>query len=157
MSMLPQLLFTGIGIGSIYAMVSLGFVLLIRSANVVNFAQGEFSMLGAYLMLILLVSFGVPYLVALVVSVILMGAIGVVFGFITYWPLQDPRTDPGHHQHHRRGHPAGKSRSRDLRAEPAGDAGDVQRVGHPGRQHLHGLPSTSRSSSSPSSWWRCNT
>jgi branched-chain amino acid transport system permease protein len=88
MSMLPQLLFTGIGIGSIYAMVSLGFVLLIRSANVVNFAQGEFSMLGAYLMLILLVSFGVPYLVALVVSVVLMGAIGVIFGLITYWPLR---------------------------------------------------------------------
>jgi branched-chain amino acid transport system permease protein len=86
--MLPQLLFTGIGIGSIYAMVSLGFVLLIRSANVVNFAQGEFSMLGAYLMLILLVSFGVPYLVALVVSVVLMGAIGVIFGLITYWPLR---------------------------------------------------------------------
>lgn len=88
MSMLPQLLFTGIGIGSIYAMVSLGFVLLIRSANVVNFAQGEFSMLGAYLMLILLVSFHVPYAIALVVSVVVMGFVGVVFGFVTYWPLR---------------------------------------------------------------------
>jgi branched-chain amino acid transport system permease protein len=86
--MLPQLLFTGIGIGSIYAMVSLGFVLLIRSANVVNFAQGEFSMLGAYLMLILLMSFHVPYFIALVVSVILMGVFGIVFGVITYWPLR---------------------------------------------------------------------
>jgi branched-chain amino acid transport system permease protein len=86
--MLPQLLFTGIGIGSIYAMVSLGFVLLIRSANVVNFAQGEFSMLGAYLMLILLMSFGVPYLIALVVSVILMGFFGILFGLVTYWPLR---------------------------------------------------------------------
>jgi branched-chain amino acid transport system permease protein len=86
--MLPQLLFTGIGIGSIYAMVSLGFVLLIRSANVVNFAQGEFSMLGAYLMLILLVSFGVPYFVAMIVSVIVMGLFGIVFGAITYWPLR---------------------------------------------------------------------
>jgi len=88
MSMLPQLLFTGIGIGSIYAMVSLGFVLLIRSANVVNFAQGEFSMLGAYLMLILLMSFGVPYLIALIVSVIVMGVFGIVFGLVTYWPLR---------------------------------------------------------------------
>jgi branched-chain amino acid transport system permease protein len=86
--MLPQLLFTGIGIGSIYAMVSLGFVLLIRSANVVNFAQGEFSMLGAYLMLILLMSFGVPYLIALIVSVIVMGVFGIVFGLVTYWPLR---------------------------------------------------------------------
>jgi branched-chain amino acid transport system permease protein len=69
-------------------MVSLGFVLLIRSANVVNFAQGEFSMLGAYLMLILLMSFHVPYFIALVVSVILMGVFGIVFGVITYWPLR---------------------------------------------------------------------
>ena len=48
MAILPQLLFTGLGIGAIYALVALGFVLLIRAANVVNFAQGEFAMLGAY-------------------------------------------------------------------------------------------------------------
>ncbi|OYY80410.1 MAG: branched-chain amino acid ABC transporter permease, partial [Rhizobiales bacterium 24-66-13] len=72
MSLLPQLLFTGIGIGSIYAMVALGFVLLIRSANVVNFAQGEFSMLGAYFMVILFAGFGVPYPIALIGAVVLM-------------------------------------------------------------------------------------
>jgi branched-chain amino acid transport system permease protein len=87
--MLPQLLFTGIGIGSIYAMVALGFVLLIRSCNVVNFAQGEFSMLGAYFMAILFLNFGVPYLVALVLAVALMTVFGIVFGRITYWPLRD--------------------------------------------------------------------
>ena len=47
-----QLLFTGIGIGAVYALVSLGFVLLFRAANVVNFAQGEFSMLGAFLLVV---------------------------------------------------------------------------------------------------------
>jgi branched-subunit amino acid ABC-type transport system permease component len=35
-----QLLFTGLGIGSIYALVALGFVLIYRATNVVNFAQG---------------------------------------------------------------------------------------------------------------------
>ncbi len=61
MSILLQLLFTGLGIGAIYALVSLGFVLLIRAANVVNFAQGEFSMLGAYLMVLLAIEFDIPY------------------------------------------------------------------------------------------------
>ncbi len=89
MSLLPQLLFTGFGIGSIYAMVALGFVLLIRSANVVNFAQGEFSMGGAYLMLILFVKFGLPYALAFILSVVLMGLFGIIFAGITYWPMRD--------------------------------------------------------------------
>ncbi|AYF00839.1 branched-chain amino acid ABC transporter permease [Paracoccus yeei] len=88
MDLLPQLLFTGIGIGSIYALVALGFVLLIRSANVVNFAQGEFSMLGAYFMVILFTGLGLPYLPAMVAAVILMAVFGVLFASITYWPLR---------------------------------------------------------------------
>jgi branched-chain amino acid transport system permease protein len=86
--MLPQLLFTGFGIGAIYAMVALGFVLLIRSANVVNFAQGQFSMLGAFIMVILLSSLGLPYLLALLLSVVLMAFFGVIFAGVTYWPLR---------------------------------------------------------------------
>lgn len=40
MGIAPQLLFTGLGIGIIYALVALGFVLIYRATNVVNFAQG---------------------------------------------------------------------------------------------------------------------
>lgn len=86
--LVPQLLFTGLGIGAIYALVALGFVLLIRAANVVNFAQGEFSMLGAYLMVILFSGFGLPYLVSIPVAVVAMAAFGVLFAGATYWPLR---------------------------------------------------------------------
>ena len=88
LDIVPQLLFTGLGIGAIYALVALGFVLLIRAASVVNFAQGEFSMLGAYLMVILFTGFGLPYLVALPVAVIAMAGFGVLFAGATYWPLR---------------------------------------------------------------------
>ncbi len=88
MSLLPQLLFTGLGIGCIYAMVSLGFVLLIRAANVVNFAQGEFSMLGAYAMVVLFLGLGVPYYLALLIAVGLMAGFGIVFAGAVYWPLR---------------------------------------------------------------------
>ena len=83
-----QLLFTGLGIGSIYALVSLGFVLLIRAASVVNFAQGEFSMLGAYFMVILANDLGVPYFLAIPIAVVLMAGFGVLFAGAVYWPLR---------------------------------------------------------------------
>jgi len=89
MTMLPQLLFTGICIGSIYALVSLGFVLLIRAANIVNFAQGQFSMLGAYFMVILFASLGLNYGLSLFLAVVLMAVFGVLFACISYWPLRD--------------------------------------------------------------------
>jgi len=88
LSLVPQLLFTGLGIGAIYALVSLGFVLLIRAASVVNFAQGEFSMLGAYLMVILFSQIGLPYWLSIVITIVLMGGFGVLFAGATYWPLR---------------------------------------------------------------------
>lgn len=88
MDIFLQLLFTGLGIGSVYALVALGFVLLIRAANVVNFGQGEFSMLGAYLMVVLLNAFGVPYFLALIGAVVLMAGFGVLFAGAVYWPLR---------------------------------------------------------------------
>jgi branched-chain amino acid transport system permease protein len=88
MAILPQLLFTGIGIGAIYALVALGFVLLIRAANVVNFGQGEFAMLGAYLLVIFYNLLHWPYWVSIILGVALMAAFGVLFAFATYWPLR---------------------------------------------------------------------
>ena len=88
LDLVPQLLFTGLGIGAIYALVALGFVLLIRAANVVNFAQGEFSMLGAYLMVILFSGLGLPYLVSMPLAIVVMAGFGVLFAGATYWPLR---------------------------------------------------------------------
>jgi len=82
------LLFTGFGIGAIYALVALGFVLLIRAAAVVNFGQGEFAMLGAYLMVIGFNVLALPYWLSMLLSVALMAAFGVVFAATTYWPLR---------------------------------------------------------------------
>jgi branched-chain amino acid transport system permease protein len=61
MDLVLQLLFTGIGIGAVYGLVALGFVLIFRATNVVNFAQGEFSMVAAYLMVVFAVDLGWPY------------------------------------------------------------------------------------------------
>ena len=68
MDLALQLLFTGIGIGAVYALVALGFVLIFRATNVVNFAQGEFSMVAAYLMVVFAVDLGWPYWLSFLIS-----------------------------------------------------------------------------------------
>lgn len=49
MTLLPQLVLTGVTIGSIYALLALGFVLIYTITGIFNFAQGEFAMVGAML------------------------------------------------------------------------------------------------------------
>ena len=83
-----QLLFTGLGVGSIYALVALGFVLIYRATNVVNFAQGDFAMLGAFAMVVLCIDLGWPYWAGLPVTVALMAAFGALFNLGVYFPLR---------------------------------------------------------------------
>src|SRR5262252_8743780 len=83
-----QLLFTGLGVGSIYALVALGFVLIYRATNVVNFAQGDFAMLGAFAMVVLCIDLGWPYWAGLLVTVALMAGFGALFNLGVYFPLR---------------------------------------------------------------------
>jgi branched-chain amino acid transport system permease protein len=83
-----QLLFTGLGVGSIYALVALGFVLIYRATNVVNFAQGDFAMLGAFAMVVIVIDLGWPYWVGLIATVLAMGAFGAIFNLAVYYPLR---------------------------------------------------------------------
>src|SRR4030042_1414606 len=50
---LPQLFISGITIGAIYALVALGFVTISRASQIINFAQGEFVMLGGVITIFL--------------------------------------------------------------------------------------------------------
>jgi branched-chain amino acid transport system permease protein len=84
-----QVLFSGLALGSIYALVALGFVLIIRATNVVNFAQGDFAMLGAFAMLTLLTTLGLPYWAALVLGLAVMAVFGLLFNYGVYYPLRN--------------------------------------------------------------------
>ncbi len=56
-----QLVVQGLAIGSVYSLVALGFVLIYKASSVINFAQGELLMVGAYVCLALIVQFQVPF------------------------------------------------------------------------------------------------
>ena len=65
-----QLFFSGLATGSIYALAALGFTLLWQASGTINFAQGEFVMLPAFMM-VLLLGGGVPLFGAFVISCLL--------------------------------------------------------------------------------------
>lgn len=83
-----QLLFTGVGVGSIYALVALGFVLIYRATNAVNFAQGDFAMLGAFSMVVLCIDLGLPYWLGILITVPGMALAGALFNLGVYYPLR---------------------------------------------------------------------
>ena len=81
-----QLLFSGLATGAIYGLAALGFTLLWQASGTINFAQGEFVMLPAFMMLAFM-SFGAPLAVSFVFSVVLAV---VVLGWIFKRGIVDP-------------------------------------------------------------------
>ncbi len=81
-----QLFFSGLATGSIYAMAALGFTLLWQASGTINFAQGEFVMLPAFMMLIMMEQ-GIPLPLAFAFSLILSV---VVLGWAFKRGLVDP-------------------------------------------------------------------
>jgi branched-chain amino acid transport system permease protein len=82
-----QLLVSGVALGAIYAMVALGFVLVFKATDVLNFAHGEFLVIGCFLTLGLLMGGGVPVLPALLIIVAVMAALGVILHYGVMRPL----------------------------------------------------------------------
>ena len=81
-----QLLFSGLATGAIYGLAALGFTLLWQASGTINFAQGEFVMLPAFLMLGFL-SFGAPLLLSFVLTVVVSV---VVLGWVFKRGIVDP-------------------------------------------------------------------
>jgi len=76
MSELLQFLFSGLTVGAVYALVALGFTLIFNASHVVNFAQGEFVMLGGMITVFLGYA-GVPILLAAPAAVLLTALVGM--------------------------------------------------------------------------------
>jgi branched-chain amino acid transport system permease protein len=72
-----QVVYGGLTIGAIYALVALGFSLIYRTIGLVNFAQGGLLMLGAYVGAILLADAGMPFPLAIIVAVVVIGTLGL--------------------------------------------------------------------------------
>jgi branched-chain amino acid transport system permease protein len=74
-----QLAFQGVALGAIYALIALGFVVVYRASNVVNFAQIAMLLVGAYLVSWLAVEQGLPFFAAVVLAAAVLAAAGIAF------------------------------------------------------------------------------
>ena len=68
----------GVAVGCIYGLVALGFVLIYKATELVNFAHGDLLMLGAFTCYMLVVWYGVPYWLAFALAVAMVAAFGAV-------------------------------------------------------------------------------
>ncbi|MBP8133717.1 MULTISPECIES: branched-chain amino acid ABC transporter permease [Zoogloea] len=86
-----QFLFSGATVGATYALAALGFTLIYNASNVINFAQGEFIMLGGMLAVFFTQS-GLPLPVALVLATLIPAIVGIVVEKLAIEPVKGAET-----------------------------------------------------------------
>jgi branched-chain amino acid transport system permease protein len=84
-----QLIVSGLAIGCIYSLASLGFVITYKSVGILNFAYGEILTLSAYLASTFVVAARVPLVLGLILVLISMVGLGVAFAYGVYRPLRN--------------------------------------------------------------------
>jgi len=91
LAQLLQFLFSGITVGATYALAALGFTLIYNASNVINFAQGEFIMLGGMLA-VLFTQAGLPLPAALLLAVLVPAVVGVLIEKLAIEPVKGAET-----------------------------------------------------------------
>jgi branched-chain amino acid transport system permease protein len=87
MADLLQFLMSGITVGAVYALVALGFTIIYNASDVVNFAQGEFVMLGG-MITVFAIAGGLPMPLAIVLAILVTAAIGVALNKLAIEPAR---------------------------------------------------------------------
>lgn len=107
-SLLLQNFLNGLSIGSIYAIFALGYTLIFSILGIINFAHGAIFTLGAYFTYVLMgEAFGFngllanfqlpikfPFFIALLISSILAGLVGIAIEYVAFRPLRKRKADP---------------------------------------------------------------
>lgn len=84
---LMQFLFSGVTVGAVYALVALGFTIIYNASDVVNFAQGEFVMLGG-MITVAAYAGGLPLPLAALVAIAITAAVGVALNKLAIEPAR---------------------------------------------------------------------
>jgi branched-chain amino acid transport system permease protein len=89
-SQLLQYTITGVTIGSIYALVAIGFNIIYNVTEAINFAQGEFVMLGGLVMVFLRVTLNIPVVFSFPLTILVVMVIGILLDRLAIKPLREP-------------------------------------------------------------------
>ncbi|MBB6450877.1 branched-chain amino acid transport system permease protein [Geomicrobium halophilum] len=88
MDVLAQQLFNGLTIGSVYSLVALGLTLVYGILHIPNFAHGALYMVGGYVTLMTMTTLGLPYFVAMFMSILVVGGIAVLMERLVFHQLR---------------------------------------------------------------------
>ena len=84
-----QYVLSGLSNGAIYALIGFGFAIIYNSTGIINFAQGEFVMIGGMLTVFFLAVFKLPLAVAIILAIIISTIVGVSFERLAIRPLKN--------------------------------------------------------------------
>ena len=87
-SMLQQLV-NGLILGSVYALIALGYTMVYGIIKLINFAHGDLYMMGAFIGYYLINSFQLNFFLALILTMVLTACLGVLIEFLAYRPLRN--------------------------------------------------------------------
>lgn len=87
MDALMQFVYSGLTVGAVYALVALGFTIIYNASDVVNFAQGEFVMLGG-MITVFAFDAGLPLPLAALIAIVITAAIGVALNKFAIEPAR---------------------------------------------------------------------
>jgi branched-chain amino acid transport system permease protein len=82
-----QLLISGVSQGCVYGLIALGFVLIYKATEMVNFAQGDMMMLGAFVAITFVNVMGMPFIAGVICAMIVMALVGVVLERLLLRPM----------------------------------------------------------------------
>lgn len=85
--LLTQLIVNGLIVGTLYGVVAMCFVLIYKSTRVVNFAQGEFLLIGAWTCWAMLVEFELPFYVGFPLTLVFMLIFGIALQVVVLRPM----------------------------------------------------------------------
>lgn len=88
MTQFLQQIINGLSIGSVYALVALGYTMVYGIIKLINFAHGEIFMVGAYSAMIFITMFNLPLWLAMMLSMLTTAILGMVIEKVAYKPLR---------------------------------------------------------------------
>jgi len=86
-----QYILSGLSNGAIYALVGFGFAIIHNATGIINFAQGEFVMLGGMLTVFFLVFLNLPLVPAIVLAILISTIVGITFERLAIRPLKNAK------------------------------------------------------------------
>lgn len=88
-SQILQFFFTGLNVGSIYALVALGFTMIYNATSIINLAQGEFVMLGGLVMVFFTAGLQIPMVLGFPLTIAVVTLLGALFERLAIHPLRN--------------------------------------------------------------------